>query len=250
LARAPDEQRRWFVMKTRSVVLLCFLLAGVAGCGSSASSSSTTQPATASGTVQNATTHAASAARTRAAQSSGSHTGSTQTATTHAASATTTAAAQSSGSPSSTAGSSAGGVASASTRSYGSVAAFGRQASGSERSAVLAALHGYMSAIAAGDWAAACGQLSTVVKHELQLLLAHAKRAGGLGCAAALGALVGQTPGSLRRQQTQLTVIAVRTEGDRAFVLYHSTQQPHGVIPMIREQGGWKAEVLGGSNVG
>lgn len=261
-------------MKTRSLALACCLLAGVAGCGSSAGSSSTTKRATESGTVQSATAHAASAPRTAVAQSSGSHSGSTQTARTHAASASTTAGAQSSGSrtgstqtatthatsatataqstgsPSSTAGGSAGGAVSASTRSYGSVGTFGRQASGSDRSAVVAALHGYMSAIAAGDWTAACGQLSTVVKRELKRLLARAKGASALGCAAAVGALLGRTPGSLRRQQTQLTVVAVRTEGDRAFVLYHSTQQPHAMIPMIREAGRWKAELLGGSNVG
>jgi hypothetical protein len=235
-------------MKTRSVALACCLLAGVAGCGSSAGSSSTTKRATESGPVQSATAHAANATTTAAAQSSGSRTGSTQTATTHATS--TTATAQSSRSPSSTAVGSAGGAASTSTRSYGSVGTFGRPATGSDRSAVLAAFHGYMSAIAAGDWTAACRQLSTVLKRELQRLLARAKGASALGCSAAVGALLGRTPGSLRRQQTRLTVVAVRTEGDRAFVLYHSTQQPHAMIPMVREAGQWKAELLGGSNVG
>ena len=119
-----------------------------------------------------------------------------------------------------------------------------------DRAAILAALHRYVSAIAAGDWGAACGQLSAPIKHQLELLLAHAKGVHGRGCAAALGALFAHTPGSLRRQLTPLNVIAVRINSNRAFVLYRSTQLPHAVISMLREAGRWKAGVLAGSNAG
>ena len=135
-------------------------------------------------------------------------------------------------------------------RYYGSIASFGSEASAGERAAVLSALHRYVSAIAAGNWGAACEQLSAPIQHQLALLLAHAKGVHGRGCAAALGALLAHAPGSLRRQLTPLSVIAVRVDSDRAFVLYRSPQLPHAVISMLREGGRWKAGVLAGSNAG
>ena len=108
---------------------------------------------------------------------------------------------------------------------------------------MLAAFHAYLSAIAAGDWTAACEELSTTVKHQLQALLARA--GGGAGsCAPALGALLGRTPSSARRSLAQADVIAVRTDGDHAFVLYRSPALSHASISMLREAGRWTAGVL------
>ena len=135
-------------------------------------------------------------------------------------------------------------------RYYGTIATFGSEAGGSDRTAILAALHSYLSAIAAGDWAAACRQLSAPIQQQLVLLLAHARGVRGRGCAAALGVLLGRAPGSVRRLMTPLSVIAVRDDGDRAFVLYRSAQLPHAAIAMLREAGRWKAGVLAGLNSG
>ena len=108
---------------------------------------------------------------------------------------------------------------------------------------MLAAFHAYLSAIAAGDWTAACQELSTTVKHQLQTLLARA--GGGAGsCAPALGSLLGRTPSSARRSLAQADVIAVRTDGDHAFVLYRSPALSHASISMLREAGRWTAGVL------
>jgi hypothetical protein len=82
------------------------------------------------------------------------------------------------------------------------------------------------------------------------LLLAPARAARSRGCSAALGALLGHTSASLRREQTQLSVIRVRVDGPRALVLYRSAQLPHAVISMLREAGEWKAGVLAGSSTG
>jgi hypothetical protein len=221
-------------VRALSVVVVCCVLVGIAGCGGSGSSSSST-------------------AQTSAAQAGTSQNASTQGTTPAAASPTKTArpaTTQGAASSGAAAAGSGGGTASALTRYYGSIATFGREASGSDRAAVLTALHSYLSAIAAGDWAEACGQLSTPIKRQLQVLLARAKGASARGCAAALGALLGSTPGPLRRTQRQLNVFAVRTEGDRAFVLYRSAQLAHAMISMFREEGRWRAGVLAGSNAG
>jgi hypothetical protein len=134
------------------------------------------------------------------------------------------------------------------TGSYGQLATFGRSASATDRAAILTALRGYLSAIATGEWSQACGQLAAPIRHQLELLLAHAKGAGGRGCSAALGRLLGHVPAPLRRRQAPLSVVAVRVEGRRAIVLYRSALLPHSSISMFREGGGWKAGVLAGSD--
>jgi hypothetical protein len=107
----------------------------------------------------------------------------------------------------------------------------------------VAAFHAYLAAIAAGDWTAACEELSTPVKHQLQALPAQA--GGGTSrCAPALGALLGRVPSSARRMLAQADVISVRTDGDRAFVLYRSPSLSHASISMLREAGRWTAGVL------
>jgi hypothetical protein len=81
-------------------------------------------------------------------------------------------------------------------------------------------------------------------------LLKHAHGIPGHSCAAALGALLGHTPASLRQAQAASTVVAVRTSGDHAFVLYRSPQFPHATLSMIREGGRWTAGVLSGAGIG
>jgi hypothetical protein len=208
-------------------VVACCALTGLTGCGGSSGTSSTAQTAAQGGTSQQgATSHGAST--TKPAQGSGSN-------------------GASAGGPTGGSGSAS---AAASTHNYGSLATFGRQASAGDREAVLAAFHGYLSAIATGNWAAACTRLSTPVKRELAQLLARAKGISGHGCATALGLLLGRAPVSVRRQQAQPNVVAVRTDGDHAFVLYRTAQLPHATLAMIREGGRWTAGVLSGATSG
>jgi hypothetical protein len=207
-------------MRRFTAAACCCVLVAIAGCGGS------TRPPSASTTASSATT--ASATSSSATASTRSTTSGRTGRGDHSAAASTAPLA----------------------RYYGSLATFGSEASGGDRAAVLAALHGYLSAIAAGDWGAACEQLSAPIQHQLELLIAHAKAVHGRGCAAALGALLAHAPSSLRRQQAQLNVLAVRINSDRAFVLYRSPQLPHAVISMLREAGRWKAGVLAGSNTG
>lgn len=143
------------------------------------------------------------------------------------------------------------GTGSGSTRGFGALATFGREATGTGRAAVLAGLHEYLTALAVGDWSAACAELSTQVKHQLQLLLSHAKGFHGANeCPQALGGLIGRTPVSVRQQLAQVNVIGVRIAGDQAFVLYHSPQFQHATISMLRESGRWRAGVISPSTIG
>jgi len=225
------------VTSTLATAACCCALVSVAGCGASTSPTSTT--ATASGSAATAPTHGATATAPGAPATSpgASNTSAGPTTSTRAASTSATRGG----------GTARGGSNAPLTRYYGTIATFGSEASGSDRTAILAALHNYLSAIAAGDWAAACAQLSAPIEHQLDLLAAHAKGVRGHACSAALGALLGHTLVSARRQQAQLNILAVRASGNRAFVLYRSPQLQHAVISMFRQAGQWKAGVLAAS---
>jgi len=197
-----------------AIAAVCGVLAGVAGCGGSGGSGGAASSSTSSAST------AAAATSTRAA----------------AAPVSTTRATRSK--PESKPGPAS------SARAYGSIASYGHEAAGGDRTAVVAALHGYLAAIAAGNWPTACGDLSSTIKRQLAAVLARAAGSGGDGCARALQALIGRTPQSLRRAQMRVRVIAVRTDGDRAFVLYRSPVMPRATISMLRESGRWTAGVL------
>ena len=276
-------------IRTLLAVFMCGAIAGVAGCGSSSSSSSTAQASAGSATAPS-TTSSTTSASSGAAQSStskggggsrhrqgsqssggvaagggsssgsGANGGAGSGSSGGSGSDSTGGSGSSGGSDSSEGSDSSGGSGStggsgssggsASTGSYGSLASFGHPANGDDKTAVLAAFHSYLAAIANGDWAAACARLSAPVKDQLTKLLARAHGIPGHGCTAALGALLGHTSQALRQQQAASSVVAVRTDGDHAFVLYSSPQFPHATLSMIRESGRWTAGVISGAGVG
>lgn len=199
------------------VGLSCSVLVGIAGCGGSASSSSNT--------------HSKSVASNNAPISSGT-----------ASSAPASTAPGRSGSVGKSAKAAAGRA-----KARAGAETFGSEASAGARAAILTALHSYLGAIAAGDWPAACGQLSASIQHQLELVFAHAKGVHGRGCAPVLGALLAHTPPAIRREQAQLSVLSVRASGNQAIVLYRSPQSPDASISMFREAGHWKAGVLAAS---
>lgn len=205
------------ITRTLATVAACAAVAGLAGCGSSGRTSSSTSTA--------AQTQSQSSGRTSSEPTPRSDAGA------NAPAARTSA-------KSSTLG-----------RTYGNVASFGHQASPSDRASVVAAFHAYLSAIGAGDWTAACDELSTPVKQQLQALLARAGGSAGR-CAPALGVVLGRVPSSARRMLAQANVIAVRTDGDHAFVLYRSASLSHASISMLREAGRWTAGVLSATLTG
>jgi hypothetical protein len=243
---------------------MCCALAGLAGCGSSSSSSSTSNTSstalasagstTAQSTSSSTTSSSSSAHKSdtskdhhRAGADKRGH-GSKSSGAAAAGSGSNGGSGSSSGSRSSSGSSATGGSGStsgsASPSSYGSLATFGRSAGGGDKTAVLAAFHSYLTAIGDGNWGDACTLLSSPVKRQLAQLLAHSHGIPGHGCAAALGALLGHTPASLRKRQEPTSVAAVRIDGDHAFVLYTSLQFPHASLSMARESGRWTAGVV------
>lgn len=217
------------LIRTLVAVVTCCALAGLTGCGSSSSSSSTTRAARASagsGTVQSPVSSTTSSRSTAAGSGASKDTRGGAVARSG-----------STGRSDSTSGSTL-------SRSYGSLATVGQPAGAGDKTAVLAAFHSYLGAIGDGNWDEACQLLSTSVKRALARVLVRAHGIPHHGCVATLGALLGPTPQSRRRQQEPTSIVGVRTNGDHAYILYRSYQLPHAAFSMLRESGRWTAGVL------
>ena len=67
------------------------------------------------------------------------------------------------------------------------------------------------------------------------------------GCAATLAALSGKSPTSTLREAAIADVGSLRSEGDRAFLIYRGAEEQRSTrSPMAREDGEWKVASLAG----
>ena len=127
-----------------------------------------------------------------------------------------------------------------------SVQEFGDEASEAELVQAATALHGFLDARAARNWAAACGYLSKATAQSISQLGAGGSGSGAKGCAANLAALTGKTPTATLREAAVADVGSLRTEGDRAFLIYRGAGGTVYAISMDREDGTWKVASLSG----
>lgn len=126
-----------------------------------------------------------------------------------------------------------------------SVQEFGSEGSDADLQAAATALHGFLDARAERNWAAACGYLAGSARQSLSQALPGAENAAT--CAAGMAALSGKVPTATLREAAQADVGALRTEGDRSFLIYRAP--PEGTIyamPMSRQGDNWKVAALSG----
>lgn len=133
------------------------------------------------------------------------------------------------------------------TRGDNSIQEFGVEAPGSERKAAAAVLHGYLDARAAGAWRDACSYMSAAFAASLAQL-ARGSGAGG-ECPEVLASFSAGLSAATLREAAVAEVGAMRTEGDRAFLLFHGTHGDAYFMPMLRE-GGWKVAAVAASLLG
>ncbi len=128
-----------------------------------------------------------------------------------------------------------------------SVQEFGAEASEAELQAAATALHGFLDARAARNWAAACGYLAKSVTESFEQLAAQARGGEGGGCAAFLEKLTNPAAkGELRAEAAKADVGSLRTEGDRSFVIYTGIGGTVLAMPMTTEGGAWRVASLSG----
>lgn len=122
-----------------------------------------------------------------------------------------------------------------------SVPTYGSEAPASELAAAEAALSRYLGARAAGEWAAACAQMSSRVQNQLALL---AGEGGGGSCPAAYAKLAQRIPASARNSPLTGSLTALRVEAPHAFALWVGPKAQQYMMPLEEEAGGWKVTQL------
>jgi hypothetical protein len=196
-------------------LVLVFGLAACGGGDSSTESTSTIPPESAS-TATTTTTPPSATGTTKAKGAKASH-------------------------PSASHASGGGGAADFETKGGdNSIQESGSEAPSSELDAAATALHGYLDARAASDWAKACSYLSAGVAKSLGQLTGKK----GSTCPKSLAALSSGLPPSALSEAAVAEVGALRVKGTSAFLLFHGSHDTSYFMPMAREDGSWKVAAI------
>jgi hypothetical protein len=129
-----------------------------------------------------------------------------------------------------------------------SIQEYGSEASAAEREAAAAVLHAYFDARVAHQWSAACFYMAAglVVSME-QFAVKYSERKGIESCPQVLAALATDSSQRALEETAEADVGSLRTEGERAFLLYHGPHNAPYAMPMVREGGAWKVGSLEGA---
>ena len=129
-----------------------------------------------------------------------------------------------------------------------SVQEFGEEADTSELAAAAAALHNFLDARAEGNWAAACDYMSKATVESFEKLAAQAKESGDTSCGAILEKLINPAAEqSMKAEAEKADVGSLRTEDERAFLIYTGAEGTVLAMPMADEGGDWKVASLAGT---
>lgn len=123
-----------------------------------------------------------------------------------------------------------------------SIQEFGAEAGSSDFTAAATTLHGYLDARAAGAWRDACSYLSPGVAASLSQLSGGS--GGGASCPEAVASLSAAVPAATLNEAADAEVAALRSEGDRAFLLFHGAHGADYFMPMAHEGGAWKVAAI------
>lgn len=125
-----------------------------------------------------------------------------------------------------------------------SVQDFGEESDESELEEAATALHGFYVARAEENWLAACSLLSKTVARQLKQLASSSNKPSGRGCAGILQALTPSLPPAVQKELTVVDAGSLRTEDERAFLIYRGAEGTTYAISMTQEGGAWKVGAL------
>jgi hypothetical protein len=129
-----------------------------------------------------------------------------------------------------------------------SVQEFGGEADPAELDAAAVALHNFLDARAEGNWAAACGYMSTSVVESFEKLASQTKQIDDTSCGGILEQLTNPAAkDSMKVEAEKANVGSLRIEGGRAFVIYTGIDGTILAMPMANEDGDWKVASLAGT---
>lgn len=121
---------------------------------------------------------------------------------------------------------------------------FGSGAGRSETEQAEAALLGYLTARAAGEWSQACSYLAKSVRSLLGHIAVKSKRVKGKGCRGFIETSTEKLSPSERTDLTKVDVSSLRVEGERGYLLYKDAAGAEQATSMRSEGGRWKITSL------
>jgi len=129
-----------------------------------------------------------------------------------------------------------------------SVQEFGEEADASELNAAAVALHNFLDARAEGNWAAACNYMSKGIVESFEKLASRAKQIEDTSCAGILEKLTNPAAKqSMKAEAEKANVGSLRVEGEQSFVIYTGIDGTVLAMPMANEGGDWKVSSLAGT---
>lgn len=133
-----------------------------------------------------------------------------------------------------------------------SIQEYGTEGPSAERVQAARTLKGYLGALAAGETARACSHVADSAKRELRQTLEQLRARGREdaetpGCAEILRRLVAATPAKGLRDAARIRVRSMRTEGERAYLVYEDGGAAAKAIAMVEEEGTWRLATLTGT---
>jgi cobalamin biosynthesis protein CobT len=128
-----------------------------------------------------------------------------------------------------------------------SVQEFGAEGDTSEFDAAAEAFHNFLDARAEANWEAVCGYISETIVESLEKLAAKAKTIEDESCGGILAKLVNPAAKeTMKTEAEEADVRSLRTDGDRAFLLYTDSDGSVFSMPMANEDGAWKVASIAG----
>jgi hypothetical protein len=121
-----------------------------------------------------------------------------------------------------------------------SIQDFGEESGESELEEAAASLHAFLVARAERDWPTACAHLAKTVERQLEQLASRSGKLSGAGCAEILAALTPPLPPQVQKESTVVDAGSLRSEGERAFLIYRGAEETAYAISMAQEDGAWK----------
>ena len=130
-----------------------------------------------------------------------------------------------------------------------SIQDYGSETTGSEFEEAATNLHNFYDARAEGNWAATCLYMSAGQIESIETLSERGSDKD-VSCAEAVEGLTGfALDAALKEEAGAIDVGSMRTEGDRAFLIYRGLENGIYAMPMAKENGQWKVAGYAGSQI-
>jgi hypothetical protein len=120
----------------------------------------------------------------------------------------------------------------------GSIQGYGAAADGSDRAAVSDAVHGFLSAIATGDYDEVCADLIGATRKGLE---AFGEGKDGSECSTILTQFLSPAAAGEAKKAAAGPISSVRIKADTAFAIFTPQGGQPSYLAMKREGGSWKA---------